>query len=213
MVSWDPSDPLKLAEGESAKANSALADYALLGPGRSITALHRKYTDPSPGVPRGASISLRVLKGWSAAYGWQERVAQYDGLVQERQRAETEKRWSERREAEREETWKIAQLLRDKALKMLEFPLMEVEHVTDQRRGPNGLTTIEKTIVKPAKWSVRDVALLAEAAAKLARLSADLPTERLALEELNPRDLEPMSTDELLLLKQQIERAGRGRRG
>jgi hypothetical protein len=65
------------------------------------------------------------------------------------------------------------------------------------------------TVIKPARWALRDIATMGETAAKLARLSADLPTERLAIEDLTPRDLEGMRTEELLLLRQRLERAKR----
>jgi len=206
---WNTDDPLALCEGESLAANQALNDYALLGPARSLTNLHQTYTEPAPpgSQPRSVpSAQLRTLKGWSSADSWQERVARYDALVHERERAEYERRWAKRREAEREDTWQLAQDLRAKAKEMLKFPLVDVEQVTAQRRGPNGMQQVDMTVIKAARWALRDIASLGETAAKLARLSADMPTDRVAIEDLTPRDLEGMSTEELLLLKQQFER-------
>lgn len=211
-LEWDPDVPLGLCEGETLKANQALNDYALMGPGRSLTNLHRTYTEPTlPGIDAqpAPTTQLRTLKGWSSADSWQDRVARYDAMVQERERAAYEARWAHRREAEREETWQLAQALRDKARKMLEFPLADVEQVTARRPGPGGVQHIDMTMIKPARWALRDIATMGETAAKLARLSADLPTERLAIEDLTPRDLEGMRTEELLLLRQRLERAKR----
>lgn len=211
---WNPDDPLALCEGETPKSNQALHDYAFMGPGRSLTNLHRTYTDPAPvpvGLPSVPTTQLRILKGWSADYDWQERVNRYDAQAQQREQAAYEARWAERRTAEREETWHVAQALRAKVLKMLEFPLTTVEQVTARRAGPNGVQHVDMTVIKPSRWAMRDVGLLAETAAKLARLSADMPTERVAVEDLTPRDLETMSMDQLLLLKQQLEQRKKGR--
>jgi hypothetical protein len=205
---WNPDDPLALAEGESPKANLALNDYALMGAGRSLAGLIQKYAGRMPGST-SPTTNLIVLKRWSAADAWQDRVARYDVLLVERERAAYEARWAHRREAEREETWQLAQALRDKARKMLEFPLADVEQVTARRPGPGGVQHIDMTVIKPARWALRDIATMGETAAKLARLSADLPTERLAIEDLTPRDLEGMRTEELLLLRQRLERAKR----
>lgn len=211
---WNPDDPLALCEGETAKANQALHDYAFLGPGRSLAVLYQNYTKTTPDrqeshAPR--TTTLRVLKAWSAEDSWQDRVARYDAQVQQREQSAYEARWAERRAAEREETWQVAQALRAKVLKMLEFPLTTVEQVTARRAGPNGVQHVDMTVIKPSRWAMRDVGLLAETAAKLARLSADMPTERVAVEDLTPRDLETMSMDQLLLLKQQLEQRKKGR--
>lgn len=203
---WDRERPLDMAEGETPKANQALNDYALLGPARSLANLHQTYTKPAPNGARPPTVHPRILKGWSADFAWQARVAAYDAQVQAREREAYEARWAARREAEREETWQLAQELRAKAKKMLEFPLMDVEQVTARRQGPAGVQHVDMTVIKPARWGFRDVATMAETAAKLARISAELPTDRVAIEDLSPRDLQTMSTDELLLLKQQIAR-------
>ncbi|MBK9944369.1 MAG: hypothetical protein IPP13_22445 [Kouleothrix sp.] len=213
-LEWDHSNPLGLCAGESPQAHQALHDYALLGPGRSLTGLYRTYTECTPGstdLSPAPTRQLRTLKRWSSEDSWQERIARYDALLLEREREDHERRWVKRREAEREETWQLAQELRAKAKEMLKFPLADVEHVTAQRRGANGVQQVDMTVIKAARWALRDIAALGETAAKLARLSADMPTDRLAIEDLTPRDLEGMSTEELQLLKQQIERQ-RGRR-
>lgn len=208
---WDREKPLDLAEGETPKANQALNDYALLGPARSLANLHQTYTKPAPDGARIPTVHLRILKGWSADFAWQARVAAYDAQVQAREREAYEARWAARREAEREETWQLAQELRGKAKKMLEFPLVDVEQVTARRQGPAGVQHVDMTVIKPARWGFRDVATMAEAAAKLARISAEMPTEHVVFEDLTPRDLEAMSTEQLLLLKRQIEEQKRRR--
>lgn len=210
-LAWDRENPLGLAEGETAKANQALNDYALLGSGRSISKLAQKYTESTRagGAP---TTNFRVLKRWSGAFKWQDRVGAYDAQLAERDRLAYEQKWSARREAEREQTWDMAQELRQKAVKMLEFPLVDVEHVTSRRQAGAGVQHIEMTVVKPARWAFRDAAGLADTAAKLGRLSVDLPTDHIAIDGLSPKDLEGMTTEELLLLKQQIEAARKGRK-
>ena len=213
-LEWNQKDPLALSEGETPQANQALHDYAFMGPGRSLTNLHRSYTDPAPNQSGHRSVpttQLRTLKGWSASYDWQERVSRYDAQMQERERLAYEAKWAERREAEREETYQLAQQLREKAKQMLGFPLADVEQVTARRQGPGGVQHIDMTVVKPSRWSMRDVAQLADTASKLARLSADMPTDHVQIDGITPQDLKNKSVEELLLMKQQLEaRRNRG---
>lgn len=206
MVDWDRTNPLALVEGEPTAANQALNDYATMGAGRSLTALIQRYTEPIPTTPPPTK-QIATVKRWSVAWVWQERVEAFDELTRQKQRADYESRWAERVEAEREATWDIAQKLRARALEMLQFPLATVEQVTKRQLGPDGKTTeIYMNVVKPAKWVLRDAALVADIASKLARLSAELPIDRLAIDGLSPRDLENMPIDQLLALQAQLER-------
>ena len=206
MVDWDRTNPLALVEGEPTAANQALNDYATMGAGRSLTALIQRYTEPIPTTPPPTK-QIATVKRWSVAWVWQERVEAFDELTRQKQRADYESRWAERVEAEREATWDIAQKLRARALEMLQFPLATVEQVTKRQLGPDGKTTeIYMNVVKPAKWVLRDAALVADIASKLARLSAELPIDRLAIDGLTTRDLENMPTDQLLALQAQLER-------
>lgn len=206
MVDWDRTNPLALVEVEPTAANQALNDYATMGAGRSLTALIQRYTEPIPTTPPPTK-QIATVKRWSVAWVWQERVEAFDELTRQKQRADYESRWAERVEAEREATWDIAQKLRARALEMLQFPLATVEQVTKRQLGPDGKTTeIYMNVVKPAKWVLRDAALVADIASKLARLSAELPIDRLAIDGLTTRDLENMPTDQLLALQAQLER-------
>ena len=229
MVDWDRTNPLALVEGEPTAANQALNDYATMGAGRSLTALIQRYTEPIPTTPPPTK-QIATVKRWSVAWVWQERVEAFDELTRQKQRADYESRWAERVEAEREATWDIAQKLRARALEMLQFPLATVEQVTKRQLGPDGKTTeiymnvvkpakwvlrgvtqnplrrFYMNVVKPAKWVLRDAALVADIASKLARLSAELPIDRLAIDGLTTRDLENMPTDQLLALQAQLER-------
>lgn len=87
-------------KGESKKAVIACNDYLRLGIGRSLEKLHQSYTKAAPvAVP---TKHLRVLKGWSSAYGWVERADHYDAALEaEKQAAEKER---QRAIAERRKT-------------------------------------------------------------------------------------------------------------
>lgn len=64
---------------ESNRARAAFEDYYFFGPNRSLSKLHRKYTESTlNNVP---TKHLRTLKMWSTKHGWQERVALRDAEI------------------------------------------------------------------------------------------------------------------------------------
>lgn len=78
---------------ESKKAILACNDYLRMGAGRSLAKLHQKYTAPSPTEP--PTRTLRVLKGWSSKFDWQQRASDYDATWEERKNAEREREFNE----------------------------------------------------------------------------------------------------------------------
>jgi len=196
-MTFDPDNPLAPIAGETPRANGALNDYVNLGDGRTLDQLAQSYRSrPKTGPERPPTRQLSTLKVWSATYHWQARLARHLELLRAAARAEQQRLWAERALAERERTWALAQQLQERAEQMLAFPL------TTERTEDEG----KVTIVTPARWSVRDAALIAEVASKLARLAAELETERVALQGYTPKDLKGMSVEELLALKAQLEK-------
>ena len=165
---WNPLDPLAQVDGESAKANVALRDYALLGGGRSLRLLLERYSTQERGQSEGKARAekppttrLATLEEWSAAHKWQARVADYERLRLEerlRRRSEREQEWEDK-------AWRAANALLEKAEQMLKFPVVET-------RTKDG-----QTIVVPARWSVDTIARLAQAADKMARASTGVESE------------------------------------
>lgn len=195
MMDWDRDNPLAPVDGETAKASQALNDYAQLGPGRSLAGLCERYQSRAETAP---TRQLTTLKQWSTTYDWQARVARWQELQNERARAEYEALWAERRRQQREAEWDARTKLIERAHQMLAFPLAQVERQVRTRQvGPN--TVIEEhTTVAPARWSFRDVAAYFEAAAKLARLAAEMETERGQLAvDLSPEELQRLSDADL----------------
>lgn len=204
-MNFDPDNPLALCSGEPGYANQALNDYALMGAVRSLTGLIASYQSaPEP----GPSLRLATIKGWSGRYAWQERVTAFDEQQRAAERARAVALWQARKEATRERYYSMSERLADRAIEMLGFPLATVERTEKVRQGADGRSTIiEQTVIKPSKWAVRDAALIADVAVKLARLSAEMETDRslLILEGLTPKDLDDMSMEQLQLMKQQLE--------
>ncbi len=162
-MDWNRDDPLARCKGETRKANDALRDYWLMGPGRSLAKLYQKYTKDTPeSVP---THHLRTLKSWSTRFDWQARVDRAKELDDEAQ----QKEWEQRRREWKQEEWDIAHELLEKARLMLQFPPGETVH----EREDGTLV-----IVKPAKWRASDIARYAETASKLVRLAAEMETER-----------------------------------
>lgn len=80
-----------------------------------------------------------------------------------------------RREELREQEWKYAQELLNKAKQMLVFPLATTVRSTQE----DGKTIV--TEYHPARWSLADVGRMLETASKLARLAMGEETERVGV--------------------------------
>lgn len=74
---WDPDSPFDRCRGETRRANDALYDYWLMGPGRSLRLLldqYRQQTDDESATEKPPTVRFRTLGGWSSRYQWQARV-------------------------------------------------------------------------------------------------------------------------------------------
>lgn len=146
---------------EPGKAYDAFVVYRELG---SV----RTYRTASKRMGR----ARHTLEKWGRRHDWQARADAYDAFVRSVAQAEYERgvreeaeRWQQRQREHREVEFEMARGLMDKAAAMLQFPLAQIV-----QEGDDGSTTI----IKPTRWSMRDAASLADTAAKLARLSAEM---------------------------------------
>lgn len=187
MANWNPDEPLARMKGERTDANQALHDYALMGAGRSLRKLCDWYSGQSGGKagaksgggPSASTSSppaqpptkrLATLEAWSTRYDWQRRVAAWQALQHAREHA----KWEERRREWRERAFSLALKLADKAEEMLKFPVLDKSY-------ENNFTVLE-----PAKWTYNTPPQMLAFADKLARLAAQMDTER--RRELSWRD-------------------------
>ena len=160
---------------ETQKANRALKDYVAMGSGRSLSKLYRRYTESSPEKAQSPTQCLRTLKNWSSRYDWQARLARWDELEREGE----EEVWRDRRRKIREGEWSQAQTLLDRVEQMLKFPLAQIDRVDKTDADGNPLVI---TIVKPVRWSQRDIARFMQVSSELARLAAEMEQRRQALD-------------------------------
>jgi hypothetical protein len=158
--------------GERGKAWAAFVTFRDLGPSRTIDGAYRA----SRGHEAGAIRAPRRWKTWAAAFAWQDRVRAFD-VDQDRLRREAEDRVIAEKAAERarqREEWRARELdlahrLVDRAVLMLTWPAKETVI-----RNEDGSTTV----IRPARWSLRDAAVFVATADKLARLALEMETER-----------------------------------
>jgi hypothetical protein len=200
---YEPEAPLERAKGESLRANTALRDYALMGPGRSLRKLYEKYRDQIairsrskiqgilhsnlPGEP--PTSRLGTLLTWSADFGWQERVAIWERL----QDALDEILWIERRRQAREEEWEngsnLLDLFRNAMAEAPKF-LQTTRRVTKDGREIITVALDLPSVIKSA-----------EAGTKLRRLASGMETDRQRVEHegliRKPDDFTEMDDDEL----------------
>ena len=109
--------------------------------------------------------------------------------------------WAQRREQIRDDSWDLAQRLRQRALELLAHPTVE-ESSTETDAGKT--ITI---VIKPSRWAQRDIPAIAETFNKLARLAVGLDTDQIRIiEGIDPGDLAQKSDEELAALKAKIMR-------
>lgn len=169
-------------DGEPNKWFDRFQIYLLLGASRSVYAAYSTWRERE-GNARGTAhqrAGLRQSRGglpksWSeaaAVWQWQKRAESFDA----NERAQAMAEWETRRDALREQEWKLSQDLLDKARQMLVFPLAK----TVRSQQGDGQTIV--TEVYPAKWSIADAGRLLEIASRLGRLSLGEETDRVAHE-------------------------------
>lgn len=190
---FDPENPLGRCPGESLRANQALRDYALLGPGRSIRKLLEEYQEQKrvqteykasteksalrqPGAPPPAPPTTRLatLASWSADGQWLDRVAAWEELLD----AELQIEWTKRRDEHRQDEWK----LRSDLFELAEGILAEGPKFLQTRRRVQKDGTEIITIALDARVAIQ----AGELASKLGRLATDMETERKKHEHSGP---------------------------
>lgn len=160
--------------GESAQAFDAFRIYRDLGPDGRSTAK----------VAQACGKNVSLINRWSSRNLWQARVAAYDA-EQDRIRtaaaaravAEEAERWERQRQRQREDEIAVRDKLFDRVNRILAWPIQET-------RTEDG-----KTIIKPAKWRLRDAAEMAEAASKIGRRATGMDTEQIAAAAGTPPEL------------------------
>ncbi|KKK40941.1 hypothetical protein LCGC14_2915450 [marine sediment metagenome] len=73
-MEFDQDTPLNRVANETIKANTALMGYFLMGAGRSLGKLCKKYNEPMPDSE--PTVHIATLKVWSSRHHWQARIAQ-----------------------------------------------------------------------------------------------------------------------------------------
>jgi hypothetical protein len=187
---WDWDDPLQRCPelGESRAANQGLRDYAMMGARRSLRSLKERYSNVAP-TEKPPTRYFHTISTWSNKYDWVARVNRWQELEQ----ARTEEEWRDRRREIREREWEQAKALIERAEKMLQYPLHEKVLITAVEDDG----AVHKTILKPIRWSSNTIAQFTKTASDLARLAAEMETERTVVEwrekaqeaGINPQEL------------------------
>jgi len=155
---------------ETARANAALRDYALMGPGRDIRSLHTKYAgqeewwkeqtaqETSERIARRPPTgSVKTLFGWSLALDWQARVRRWDEIQA--------KKAEEAYEQERIEMRKLRRDAAQGAMKLsTQLLVLLQQHKMKPRTGPDGVeyppTVVGETTMKDAVATLDKAAAL-----------------------------------------------------
>jgi len=170
-------DPLARVKGESHKANVALKDYALMGPGRGLRALALRYREQyEKGQILPPTRRPATLRRWSVQFLWQSRVGRFDEINYE---LNLEK-WQYRREALLEAEWGDGAALRERATECLNvLPLFlqgGLAEVTDPASGKK-----IRVLRQQVNVGLHQIAVALKQASALQRLATDSPTEHVKL--------------------------------
>jgi len=158
--------------------------YRLLGASRTLLGCVNEER-----AIKGHKKSSYTPGSWRKAFevwNWATRAEAWDKHL----RQEAEAQWEERRKEIKEREWEQAEKLIERAEKMLGYPLSEVIQTDQEGR---------QVIVKPVRWSQRDVTRFLETASKLARMAAGMGEAAQAL-----------NIDVSKLTMEQLERISRG---
>lgn len=152
--------------------------FRLMGVRRSVRAVYlREFSQKADeGGEKPPAAWYEAAKEWR----WRERAEAWDETERERIRQEWRAFAVEWRGKER----RIAEALLEKAEQMLQFPVAKISRVIAE----NGDQITQ--IVEPADWRFTDVTRLADTASKLARLAAELETQRQRVEIEEVDDLD-----------------------
>lgn len=113
---WSAAEPLARARTEKVNPNTALHDYYLMGPDRSLRKLCERYRAVGPDGPAPPTRRMTTLRRWSVRYHWQARVEAETDLENGRRR-QRRQRW---REQVDDEDWSLGGELRQLARQILE---------------------------------------------------------------------------------------------
>jgi hypothetical protein len=132
-------DPLAPVYNETARANKALRDYALMGAGRSLHGLENRYIameaeckkNPARHLEKPPTTRWMTIGNWSSQFRWQERIKVHDEIV----RKAEEERYLEDKLKWREHRLRAAKNLLSKAVVAL-----------NNHEGPATLSQIAKAL-------------------------------------------------------------------
>lgn len=147
-------EPWEETPGESVEAHRAFLAYRDIEAGRTLEGARKA-------LGKGAGYR-RLCERWSSRWRWVDRARAWDDhLRRERDgvAAEREREWERRRLDAMESAWEDAQVLRDRARRMMEFPLV-ADRVEDTATG-------RVTVVEPARWTFDTLVRLVKVAAEL----------------------------------------------
>jgi hypothetical protein len=121
------------------------------------------------------NLTFQTIKQAAVRWSWRERVLLYDHYIAKQEAdarlaatADMTRTWAQRRQEQREHEYKLAGELTRRAMEMLQQPLFIEEYEIQE----DGETIIKRVI--PARWTMKDAALYAETASKLARTAMEL---------------------------------------
>lgn len=160
--------PWERQTGESSRAYALFVLYRDIGPRRSIGRMSssKLLSDGVPDAAQAVSVPRRSrLEVYCQRHRWVARAKAWDDHLQairDREAARDAAKWERRRLAAAEQVWTDGQGLRERARALTKFPLVRMRI---EERDADGQP---KTIVyEPVGWSLRDIAVLAKAAAEL----------------------------------------------
>lgn len=169
MPSKSKPRPWERQKGEPEKSYGLFLAYRDLGVNRSLAALRQ-----ARGEAVGKAPAIRTLEDFSSHHFWVERCRIWDNHLQaERDKVAAKEagRWEARRLSEVEDVYQLGCMYRELVKQGLKMPLVTRRVETEKDKAGN---VVAVTVIEPARWTLRDLAVIGELSARLiaASLSA-----------------------------------------
>jgi hypothetical protein len=155
--------PWNRQKGETVQAFEAFQTYYDLGSERTVVKAAEKLNK-----------SHDMFNIWSMKWKWGMRVQARDNhelnveqAARDKVRAKMAAEWEKRRLQECEDLYVLGSLLRDRAVKMLKYPLSK------EKTSVDGKTII----IEPSKWTVASAVTASKASAELITMAIDAALE------------------------------------
>lgn len=208
---------------ETTLALQAFEDFWDLGPDRNMPALLESYRQrrEAGDTARVLRVARNTMATWSATFDWYQRARERQRDLDQARVDEQRDLWAQRQFNHRGQMFELSRRVIAKGEEMIKFPTIIQKNVkrrqtiVAQYAGEVIEVETEVTELHPAKWTFLDAVRLIAEGDKMARLAAEMETERVDVHQIieGLAQAEDMSDDERMEIEEFLVRVDSGKSG